>query len=741
MYKLVFWVFFMLGFFSALRFVQAATPSGKCQELKLKEIPVGRFDLDIAAPMVSAKETQKYNTSHGEGFYYQGQYLYGHAGWDLAANASDGVRPAISSVVKGKVILSYADTYAGGWGESVIVATRPSKYSEEIVTFHYHHLHNSWNQGVYWTSRQVEACDEIAKGGKIGEQGSTGVSTNDHLHLGVRRWKSIDELNNAIKTGGYALFGYGYTSGQNKLLEKNLDPKGIVNDTFTDLDGDKKLVEYEWAYNSCHNMRNIGITFGLFDGTFGVDKPVTRAQAAKWIKIAYGAESVKPDNASFLDVEKDKWIFPYVETMGVYPPKPSAINKMHSCKEGGLYYCPDKQINRAEALKMVVTAFYPADFIKVFNDNFWLGTVTHAVSLVTDFEDVNPSDDWFAPYVYFGVIRGFVAKKDHFYPEREITRAEFAKWITYGYAHKFGSNYEQCRNVQCDNDAFCFGPDKSCVTIGECLTNEEQLCAVGGGTDLGEYEDPYVSPEPTVPPDVEPSVEPEPVADEPDPVEPTPAPVVECECDRGKCCDGCNYRDEGYACNQDYVYRCEGTQAGDNAQKARLTTFCSGRNNDCDGTTEQSVWQKTSDCSKHQTCEMQNGDPVCIGNCDDEYLASAQKSCKTNSHAEGEPELCLYVYQINDQKWTYKVCKEGGLFKEKIKYSLRDNNYNVFFDEYSNPVEKRCTDWEEFRIAYVENYGVSNAAGLQAVIKSPSTCSNSLCTYKTGTISIRKECN
>lgn len=79
-------------------------------------------------------------------------------------------------------------------------------------------------------------------------------------------------------------------------------------------------------------------------------------------------------------------------------------------------FVPDSSLTRAEALKLVVKAFF-ADSPLIVS------------ALGTSFGDV-ASTDWYAPYVEFGLKQGVISAQQNFAPNRVVSRAEFVKMIT-----------------------------------------------------------------------------------------------------------------------------------------------------------------------------------------------------------------------------------------------------------------------------------------------------------------------
>lgn len=129
---------------------------------------------------------------------------------------------------------------------------------------------------------------------------------------------------------------------------------------------------------------------------------------------------------------------------------------------------------------------------------------------------------------------------------------------------------------------------------------------------------------------------------------------------------------------------------------------------------------------------------ACIQSCTDVYLASASPACYTTP---GGPTLCLSVSQVNGSTWKYQVCKQGGTFSNNYKTVLHDDNYlPQLGDTYVGNSGDTCSPWRNFSVSYISGYGPSNGAGVRADVLSPSNCGQANCTYSTGTVTVRKEC-
>lgn len=685
--------------------------SGVCEDMAAEEIPVGDF-AEIAMPQTPANINQEYNTSYEDGYSFNDKWYYGHTGLDTEGDSDvEGVND-VYAILPGMVILSKEEAQTGGWGESIIIATLSNEYSSQIITHHYHHMYATEPGSDYITTREFNACESVLAGELIGKEGDTGNSHGSHMHITVRRWQNLEELKVAISAGVVPLFGPGYTYGDNTKLTKNLDPQGLIFNTFLDYQWESgHAPAYAWSLPFALKMRSHGIDFGLYDGTFGADTTVTKRDLARWLKIAAKRQNHTPATATFSDLPLTDDDSVYIESLVRFPEGHPVFDPNHSCQSGSKKFCPDSTVNRAEALKTIVMAFYGDEFISDYDQNIWNNTYLLAIQLLDIFTDV-PVIAWYAPYVYFGVKHNLVTQQDIFAPEEPIRKEQLAKWIITGMEHLEGISQIPCGNNPCLIGYYCSSPENTCHKIPDCMPSEGLECDVGGG-----YEEPQ-----TPPPD--------------DTAPPTPACAAgytKCQSD---CCDNASeVCFEGAAC---YCYNTF-LDCGNGVCRDTLTdnANCGGCGNVCD----QGETCTGGYCIPGQQCECTN--QTCCDGCNykpDLYTASASQACYGNPQGVGTPTLCLETQKVNGPNFKSRVCKQGGTYQSQFTHQLKDNNNLVNFTKLNGTAGASCTGWQNFEVSYI-GYGASKSAGLQAEVISPAGCTGSTCKYKTGTITVTKTCN
>ena len=664
------------------------------------QIPVGDFSRDFIIPLSPERYTQHYNND------------VGHNGIDLGGEFSGAItgEEEIKSILRGIVIVSYNAADASGWGNSILIATRSNAYSREIITHHYHHLHE----------RYFAACEYVSAGDLLGMEGDTGYNIGGaHLHFTTRRWANVEALiaslsqeNGVFKTFG----GRGYGAKNGTHLTGFLDPEHLLHHTYADCDAN------DWFHSFAVGMRKQGIDFGLFDGKFGAGENVKRREAARWLKIAAriptSSSTQNAGRQTFTDVSTEDPDSVYIESLAAYPYGQPIVTQNPE-------FAPDREITRAEALKMVVMAFYQEPYLTVYNNLIWRTTYDAAVTLLTSYTDLDILA-WYAPYVFFAYRQGITDAQLFFRPDDPAKKEEIAKLIMQGHEYKFGSLPNLCENTVCPANHFCRTDSGACEYVPECVPSENYTCPLGGGYDpcVSAYQcapgltqteycsgtagitqrtcdaecqwgiwsvcvaaDPDPDPTPDPIPETEPDPTPDPIPEtEPDP---TPDPIPETDPDP----------------TPDPIPETEPDQEPET---------------DPDPT-------PTPDPTP---------DPV---PCQITYTLSRTRSCYANTNSYGTPTLCLEIAQVSGASFQYRVCKEGGAFQNTYSYFLKDENNLVFFTSESGTAGQTCSPWKTFSVSYID-YGVSSGAGVAAFVTSPADCTEAACRYRTGSITASKSC-
>jgi len=174
-------------------------------------------------------------------------------------------------------------------------------------------------------------------------------------------------------------------------------------------------IKDHWAQYYIETLYREGIVKGRAKDVYAPDAPLTRAEFVKIALMAIGEEidlNESVDDAPFRDVPMYAWYAPFIS-------RAKDLGLIHGYRTG--FFKPDQSINRAEAIKILISAFKfnIADYISERED---------------DFEDIF-TDQWYFPYVNFTVRNELVDGKRNingkvlpaFGPARPITRAEMAK--------------------------------------------------------------------------------------------------------------------------------------------------------------------------------------------------------------------------------------------------------------------------------------------------------------------------
>ena len=190
---------------------------------------------------------------------------------------------------------------------------------------------------------------------------------------------------------------------KNKYLLAALGLFSLLNTSFASFTDSAEIPS--WAVEPIHALSYLEVIAGNPDGTIKPLETINRAEFCKIIIEATKTPLVYPDTASFPDVTKDDWFYPYVEAA-------KAKGWLTGYPDG--FFKPGQTINRAEVAKILTQAFeFPTS-------NF-------------------PGSEWFYPYFESLRIQDLLANGssfDNLAPETNATRAEIFEQIYKAMAKK-----------------------------------------------------------------------------------------------------------------------------------------------------------------------------------------------------------------------------------------------------------------------------------------------------------------
>ncbi len=154
-------------------------------------------------------------------------------------------------------------------------------------------------------------------------------------------------------------------------------------------------------------LSTIKIISGYDDGSFKPNNIINRAEALKLILVATDEEIKENEKQKFKDVPKDAWFAKYVN----YAAEEGFVSGDGNT---GLFV-PDRIVNRAEFLKMLIKAF------KIDTSKYVLNVVSKDV----------PDDVWFTSYLNFATKFEIMNRdeNDMVYPDKALTRGEAVEMI------------------------------------------------------------------------------------------------------------------------------------------------------------------------------------------------------------------------------------------------------------------------------------------------------------------------
>ncbi len=114
-----------------------------------------------------------------------------------------------------------------------------------------------------------------------------------------------------------------YAKAQNSLSVWSPESKYTVGEDQQSTDNINKIqyidvTEEYWGYNSIMQMTRLGILEGHGDGTFRPEDAMTREQFAKVLALSTSMELINASSPTYADIPKNRWSYPYVETVKQY---------------------------------------------------------------------------------------------------------------------------------------------------------------------------------------------------------------------------------------------------------------------------------------------------------------------------------------------------------------------------------------------------------------------------------------
>ncbi len=166
-------------------------------------------------------------------------------------------------------------------------------------------------------------------------------------------------------------------------------------------------IENSFAKDSIQRLADAGLIKGYPDGTFGPDKPITRAEYVVLMVRALGAEDGSEIDLPFQDISEEAWYAPSLKV---------ALDKGFAEGFSSKEFGPQLLIDREQASKMTVTAL--------------LGKQEGVPGLLS-FTDTSKVSAWASEYVKAGVLMGVLEgyPDGSFKPKQHMTRAEAASLL------------------------------------------------------------------------------------------------------------------------------------------------------------------------------------------------------------------------------------------------------------------------------------------------------------------------
>lgn len=348
----------------------------------------------------------KYYTVVYLGNYKKSDYTEGngsHPGVDIDATKYKDGKASVHCIYDG--VVHHTGYDKNSWGNYIIIKhTNVPMFEDETKKTTYYSCYAHLSQIL------VKKGDKLDTNHHIGDTGSTGFSTNYHLHFQIDKhnapfhpywpfttqernkkgWSVIDAVNNGL--------------GRENAIKYTINPMIYIqkyfisnNYPFSDIPKNSDL------YDITNDLYNREIFTGHSDRSFRPYQIVNRAEAVKVLFKTFNKNIFHITKNTFKDVNKNDWFFIFVESARKY-------GYVHGYDDNT--FRPANQVNRAEIAKMF------CEF-----GNFQLQNKYDKI-----YQDVDEKA-WYYRYVYELQKRGIVFYRDYFYPSKKVQRIELARMI------------------------------------------------------------------------------------------------------------------------------------------------------------------------------------------------------------------------------------------------------------------------------------------------------------------------
>lgn len=173
---------------------------------------------------------------------------------------------------------------------------------------------------------------------------------------------------------------------------------------FDDVSNDYKY------YDEVKYFKDKWIIMWYDDNTFRPTNNISRIESLKVILLALWIDKITDETSKFYDIKTDSWENTYI----------NAWVKSWIITTWNTYFYPQRQVNRVEALKMILTLAW-VDFSDLEKD--------------LEVKDVS-SDDWYYNYVNYALKNDLIELDNwYFYPSKALTREELVS-ILYKFIKK-----------------------------------------------------------------------------------------------------------------------------------------------------------------------------------------------------------------------------------------------------------------------------------------------------------------